>query len=295
MMQTGNHRKTKRTKGTNFSWFPMFGILVVVIPGLAAAPGCNGVNEPEYQSSDFKAKYQTPLEDEIVTVTASDLGLSGADFPAYGEHILATEVSQGRFPTGLAVARVIAAMNEKNVTRHLHVQQLQGHNAVFWGRMMEDLSSIREVCTVRTYGHDPRGIDFHYLLKSSLESNCELLVVYAQVEETDADAEFIATLYEATTVKPLATFRVPVILPDEDRMQFEDDDEIDTIGLTAEATYRAESDLRRLVRDTLWDLAKRDAEATTTQPSPWRNELPLYPRDYNSHRKFQYYLNRPRR
>ncbi|MFH1418725.1 MAG: hypothetical protein ABII12_10635 [Planctomycetota bacterium] len=290
MMQTANPRDTRRPRGTDFSWLPMLGIVLVV---LAAAPGCNGVNEPEYQSSECRTKYQTPLGDDVVTITAADMGLSGIDFPESGERILAAEVSQGRFPTGLAVTRVVAAMNEKDVERHLHVQPMPGHDAVYWGHMMEDLPSIREVCALRTYGHDPRGTDFHHLLKSSLDSQCDLLVVYAQVDDTDADAEFVASLYEARTVKPLAAFRVPVILPDEDRVKFEDDDEIDFVGLTAEAAFRAESDLRRLVRDTLWDLAERDAQGATTQPSPWRNELPLYPRDYNAHRRLQRFLNRP--
>jgi len=86
----------------------------------------------------------------------------------------------------------------------------------------------------------------------------------------------------------LATFRIPVILPVDfvtsEQEDADDKDEEEIELALSEARFRAEQDLRRTVRDTLWDLARRDGAVLTTQPNPWRSGVPLFPRDYERYR-----------
>jgi hypothetical protein len=271
----------------------VFGAIIVVL----AALGCNPIREPGYHSSDYRPKYKTPAADDVVFIKAADLGVPDSAMTGSGVNVLDTQASAGRFPAGLSVVQVAAAMNEKDAGRHLQVEPLTPHGGVYWSQIMEDLPPIREVRVLRTYGHDPRGTDRSALLQSSLESDCGLCVIFAKIEDTDADAEFVGVLWDATTDKALATYRVPLVLPDDVRERYEDDDEddIDYEALYAEAEFRAECDLRRLVRNTLWDLVERDARAATTQPNPWKTDNPVFPRDHYSHPRFRRLLERARR
>ena len=134
---------------------------------------------------------------------------------------------------------------------------------------------------LKTYGLNPRGTDYRSLLRAAQVQDCDLCMVYAEVEDTDADAEFVGLLWDAKYEEPLIAYRVPVFLPIEVREQFDEEDSESYQQMMAEAAFRAESDLRQMVRASLWELAANDGKVPKTKPSPWRTDLPLYPRDYS--------------
>jgi hypothetical protein len=222
-----------------------------------------------------------PVHEETAAVSAADLGVEDSALVP-GCRTIEAVPSSGRFPTGLSVAFVEAVADENGGQRHLRLAETTEPRKVRWVRTLEDLPSLREVRMLRTYGFDPRSADFRRLLESSIASDCGLCLIYAQAPDTQADAEFVAVLWDAASEKSLAAFRVPAVLPLEVRRKYNANQEKDLGRLRAKAQLQAEADLRRLVRDTLWDLVAKDGDLSTTQPNPWQADLPLFPRDLNS-------------
>lgn len=245
--------------------------------------GCNKYTEPAYHEPTIVEKYETPRGDTEVFVRAEDLGVEPTQLAPQGETLIDKNPSIGRFPSGLAVAKVVAAANPEHGDRHLQVAPIAPFRGVYWSEMMKDLPPIREVTMLRAYGMDPRGTSYQQLLQMATQMDCSLCVLYAVVENTRADAEYVGVLWDALTTRPLATFRVPITLSEDLRLTYEKDEDLGFQRMLAEADFRAESDFRRLVRNALWDLAEYDSKDSTTQPSPWRqDDMPLYPRDYDA-------------
>lgn len=233
-------------------------------------------------------KYRVTEDEEVVSIHSADLGVSN-DVPSpIGATVLSTEPSVGRFPAGICVVRVEALECDADEQRDLRISRLPAQHAVYWNLLFDDLPSIREVVFLGNPGLDPRGYRWPELLTSAAQHECSLCILYAQQEVTDADAQYYGVLWDTQAMLALATFRIPVILPEDFvTSEQEDADEQDEEELElalSEARFRAEQDLRRTVRDTLWDLAKRDGAVLTTQPNPWRSGVPLFPRDYERYR-----------
>ncbi|MBN2560227.1 MAG: hypothetical protein JXQ75_04790 [Phycisphaerae bacterium] len=224
-------------------------------------------------------KYETPVEEDPVCVTVEDLGVSPGAITGNGRKILDSQPSVGRFPSGVSVVRVAAMMEETGSRRYLRVSEMTTESAVYWMHLWDDLPPVREVTTLRTLGLDPRGASYADLLRESVNVDCDLCVIYAKVDDTDADAEFIGALWDAANHQALATFRAPAALPEEMReARAKSNDEGRWVS---EAEFRAETDLRRLARDAMWDLVGKDQASPTTQPSPWQEYLPVFPFDYD--------------
>lgn len=230
-------------------------------------------------------KYRVTEDEQIVPILPADLGVPNEAPSRVGAILLDAAPSVGRFPAGLCVVRVEALQCGADKHRDLRISQLPVQHAVYWNLLFDDLPSIREVVFLGNPGLDPRGYRWPELLTSAAQHECSLCILYAQQEVTDADAEYYGVLWDTQAMLALATFRIPVILPEEYVTSEQDDaDEEEAELALSEARFRAEQDLRRTVRDTLWDLAKRDGAVLTTQPNPWRNGMPLFPRDYERYR-----------
>lgn len=263
-----------------------FGLVTLVATGLCLSGCSQRKTECQTASRDLKFSPVCDLAEEVVDITSADLGVSDSALAQSGGTTLEGEASVGRFPTGLAVVRV-EAVTKDDLARRLRVVPVAQYRDAYWNQEMSDLPELREVAMPRKFGLDPRGADWRSVLRVSLAQNCGLCLVYSQVHDTEADAEFVGVLWDTPTEKALATFRVPVQLPPEIRETYQKKKQ--WIALQSDAEFRAETELRRLVRDTLWDFAAKDADATTTQPNPWQTDLPLFPRDYRRH--LQIYIN----
>lgn len=267
--------KTAR-RGSARAWL---GLQVAMWPAVVLA-GC--------QHHDNK--YRVAEEEEVVPIRAADLGVPNKAPTRIGATLLSTEPSVGRFPAGICVVRVKALQCDANKQRDLRISPLPAQHAVYWNLLFDDLPSIREVVFLANPGLDPRGYRWPELLHAASQHECSLCVLYAEQEATDADAEYYGVLWDTQAMQALATFRIPVVLPEEFTTSEEDDEDDEDEQRIAlwEARFRAEQDLRRTVRDTLWDLAKRDGAVLTTQPSPWRSGVPIFPHDYERYRDPRY-------
>ncbi len=235
-----------------------------------------------------RAKYATPCEETTVSVRAEDMGLPSDLRSEGGVVTLASGPPQGRFPTGLAVVRIDAFTGGRNDGRSLRLREIATHHAIYWGHLLDDLPAIREVVFPRTLGLDPRGYDAGEVLAAAARQNCGLCLIYAIVGDTDSDAEYVGGLWDAEKREPLVAFRTPVTLDPMLVKQLEKDE--GPTSIVREADFRAEQNLRRLVRDAIWDLAKQDTGSPDLRPSPWRDtDVPLFPRDYEHRRDPRYY------
>ncbi|MFQ5501621.1 MAG: hypothetical protein ACE5EQ_04890 [Phycisphaerae bacterium] len=243
----------------------------VILAIITAAAGC--VNS----KAD---KYHVTVDEKIVSVLPVDLGDRDKVSKKIGVHFFDAKPSSGRFPAGLCVVRVEAFKEDDKPDRLLRVITLPKHHAVYWNHLFDELLSIREVIFLGRPGLDPRGYTWREILSAAAVRDSSLCIIYARLEMTDADAEYVGMLWDTGTFEALASFRAPVVLSADLVDALEEDPQSDSA--ISEADFRAELDFRHLIRDAIWDLAKRDIPPTTTQPSPWRySDVPLFPRDYD--------------
>ena len=235
---------------------------------------CQVAQEPE-------PVVETPVEatEQPSDMTTVDLGVPPEQFPEEGAKLLSDEKSVGRFPTGLAVAQVYASVEPGTKGSILPAESTEARRAL-WNDMLTDLPTLREVRVLRATSLDPRGFHCRDLLCRAVTDHCNLCLIFTRSGPSEFDAEYIGTLWDAPASKPLAVFRTPVIVFDFAR-EVSDCDHHGKHRHSApeEADLRAESELRHLVRDTIWDLAARDQTRPTTEPSPWQSDHPLIPRD----------------
>lgn len=239
------------------------------------------------------SKYQIAVEEKVVPVRAEDLGVSDAVFGRVGFHLLKSKPTFGRFPAGLCVARVTAFMPKKGKSRSLRVSKPPVHHAIYWNHLFDELSAIREVVFLGKPDLDPRGYDLTEVVQSAANLECDFCIVYAKLENSDADAEYVGVLWDTSKSEPIAVLRTPVVLPSEYQEEPEEAQRTITDVGVREADFRAEQDFRRMVRDVVWDMVGRDQKAPTTQPSPWRmndedDYVPFFPRDYERYRDSRY-------
>lgn len=246
-------------------------LYLVLCLGVLTAVGCSAPS-PKCQAVD---------EGSQLCITPEDLGVPANALAGYGWKMLESEPTIGRFPVGVSVARVAATASGDGSQRCLSIAESTTESTVRWMHLWDDQPRIREVTRLRTLGLDPRGVTYEDLLRESANINCQLCLIHAQVEETEADAEYIAVLWDTVNRKPLAAFRIPAVISEEVREMCAKGKDAGRVNREAEA--QAESDLRTSVRDAMWDLVHRDQAVPTTQPNPWMDYdyLPVFPRDYD--------------
>lgn len=211
---------------------------------------------------DVTWRDQAPDDELTATeITRQDLGLV-AKVPTSAP---ADDPSEIIFPTGLAVVRVGAAMENANGKRFLLASNRPDQQA-YWNQLFNDLPSIREVVVLTSNGLNPAGFGQKDIFRRAATQNCRLCLIYARVAAVDGDSpsEFAAVLWDAHESKLLATYQVPIgVEGDENKVDPDD---------------RAESDLRDNVRDTVWTLAKKHEPSIDTKTSPWGTNAPMLPR-----------------
>lgn len=245
--------------------------IAVISVGMPALLGC-GAQPPRYDAG---------AKEDPVEITAEDLGVPAEAFTGYGAKAIEADPSTGRFPAGVSVVFVKAAKDEDGLRRYLRIAEMSTVDTVLWMHLWDDQPRIREVTRLRTLGMNPRGIGYEDLLRESVNIKCDLCLVYARVHETEADAEYVAVLWDAARRRVLATFRVPTFLPDDIREQCAKSKNRDR--WSDEAETRAQADLRKSVCEAMWNIVAQDQVAPATQPNPWMkyDYLPVFPRDFN--------------
>ncbi|HKQ47024.1 MAG TPA: hypothetical protein VJZ71_03015 [Phycisphaerae bacterium] len=215
------------------------------------------------------------VELDTVSLGPEDLGATSEQFAIGGRHIDASP-STGRFPAGLAVAKVVSRADGA-ATRNLRISEMPTDQVAYWNGLLDSLPPVREVAVLKGQGLDPRGTAWSEILREAARIDCRLCLIYGRWERGEGDADLIGVLCDARESRTLSAFRVPIVFDD---VRYDDEqDRRPPEGVLSPAEYDAEAELRGLVRDAVWDLAKRDEPTTTTQPSPWQTDDWLSPRD----------------
>ncbi len=246
---------------------------MIAAAAILAAPAC--------AQQAVAPKYRVASEAPAVGVAASDFGVDHATFARAGVHRLIAEPTRGQFPSGLCVARVETFMTTSDA-RRLRLLPLPSQHAIYWNHLLDGLPAVREIVLLREPGIDPRGCDRDEILEAAKANACELCLIYARVDETDADAEYVGVLWNTRSRAPIAIVRAPVVLPIDVAKKMKQAPDCDVqIG---ESDFRSEQDFRRLTRDLLWDLARQDLESATREESPWKNYIPPMPPMFDRYR-----------
>ncbi len=240
-------------------------IYLSAVLAIAATAGCAASHSKEVVSTDL----------DIVTISPQDLGVSGELLSTTGGRPLDSTGSKGRFPAGLAVAKVVSKVAEPGAAPTLKISETSPDHAAYWNGLLDSLPPVREVAMLHDVGFDPRGTTWRDILSESVRIDCHLCLVYGRCDRGAGDADLIGVLWDASQSKALAAFRIPLAM-DKNRREEEDDPQE---GVSSPAENEAVASLRALVRGAVWDLAKRDTPTATTQPSPWQSDPLLMPRN----------------
>jgi hypothetical protein len=225
-------------------------------------------------------QYQPPARHDPVAAVPADLGLSDNQTPTIGESLLDQAASVGRFPTGLSVVRVYAAISTDDQSRHVQVGESPRERSAAWSGLAAEIPALREVCVQRSRILDPRGSQWRDLLQTAREDDCRLCLIYCRMDPESSDAEYLAALWDTVEPRALAAYRVPVTIAECRRAEPVADEfpKPKRSLWLAEADFRAEADLRQRVRDTLWDLVARDTPEKGKRRNPWETDRPVIPR-----------------
>jgi len=212
------------------------------------------------------------------SLTAEDLGLTAEELPREGYRLLKDEPTSGRFPTGMAVAQLIAARHSWDSEAYPRLAELGGEEAVGWNELTDDLPLVREVLLSGSHAASPDRPTLDDYIRTAATVGCSMLLAYTQCGDPAYDATLSGVLIDTSNGAPLASFRAAACVTPEEYeacIEIEPQDE-----RWCRAEFLARRDFTRYVRLALEDLMHRDSPAAATQPSPWLTDRPLYPRDH---------------
>lgn len=209
---------------------------------------------------------------------AVELGVSVDQFPDQGFRLLDTTPSSGRFPTGVAVARIGRARHADGGER-LRIDRLPGVEAVPWNELLDDVPVIRETLLSGSVGLTPGAPAVVEIVRAAGHLRCGLCLTYATWGDGRNAFGLKGVIWETIDGAPLATIRTNDAVSPEDYEACIQEQKRHIDERPCRADIRAVERFHESVVAALIELIRQDRPATATQPSPWRGNLPLYPRD----------------
>lgn len=246
---------------------------IIILGILLGGPACASPKEQVF----------APLD--TAPISSDDLGISDSASTMSASASADGGRTVGRFPSGLSVARVTAIADVTDPSRRLRSEAMLVERAAYWNQMMDNLPPVREVTVLRQMGIDPRGVSRGDFLHESTRIDCRFCLLFGKADEDVGAPVLLGALWDAPSVRPIAAYRVPVLVDEAKLLEADDETKRQAILNAAEAS--AEHQLRTQVRDTLWDLSRLDEPEATTQPSPWRTDDVLLPRDRDPLRRIE--------
>lgn len=171
--------------------------LVVVVSAAAVVAGCTS---------------PTPALSVRRIVEFSNLGVSGVDTNANSYTIVEREPSIGRFPAGIAIARIKLQGGVEELP-HLELDPLLNHEAVYWNELFDSMPDVRETTLIDQPSVPQRIVTLPMLLKSAQRLRCRFLLVYGANVTSDASARAVGALYDTDTSALIGTLFAEVVIP----------------------------------------------------------------------------------
>lgn len=218
-------------------------------------------------------------------VTLQDLSAQAQPF---GEnvHIVDASPSKGRFPAGIAVARLTREEVETETGQRwsLKLMPLKPYEATFWGELFDGTPEVREMIMIHENSVRAPYVGIDEVLDAAQVMNAQLLLIYGYDNTNVPDTCTVSgLLYELEPRRMLANIHEVVDRAEaesavEELLERERPEEerdwkfyIDYL-----AFRRFETDFRSCV----WHFIDNDEESRTLRPNPFKNPEPTYPRNW---------------
>lgn len=207
-------------------------------------------------------------------VTWDRLCTQPVPFPDNGWRLVSDRASEGRFPSSLAVSRVVLRDRDDREIRHgAYIPAKPKNEYLQWNAAFDDQMALSEVFPIaqRDLGGGPATPDL--IVAACRALHARLALIYSLNELSPTQAEMIGVLYETTTGGPIATFHADAtsIPPGPD----EKPEEIDPWDHDARALVRAR--FERHVYDCVRTLILQDTATTEEVPAGWVPATPTRP------------------
>lgn len=171
--------------------------------------------------------------------------------------------------------------------RALQIESIAPERGALWNQVLSNLSGVREVVPIQTLGLDPRGVGPKEILQAAREQECNYCLIFQIDDFMPSTAAIRAVLWSVDDGAALVAFNSSAQLSQAVIEQVSDDDKY-AHRREADASYQVEAELRRMVHDTIWDMAARTApdQGPTSRPNPWKTDQPILPRDDHRYRRY---------
>lgn len=193
-----------------------------------------------------------------------------------------TMPSHGRFPAGIAVARVMQQEGEFKEDKYLRLSPLESYQATYWAELFDGTPEIREMVMVHSRSVRQELVSKEELLAAAKVLKTKLLLIYGYDNTSNYDQCTVSgVIYDVATGDVVASVTHTVTL-----------DEATAQALTLPEIKQPKNDtdnhfymdflafrgFEEKVRNCSWHLIDADEASTELLPNPFENPKPAYPR-----------------
>jgi len=243
-------------------------MLLAAVAVLVAFIGCS---KPE----------PTPVVYMGPTLTCADLGV--ADVSGYQTEflLLDKEPSVGRFPTGLAVARLrppgafFVPVTENAQCRNWRIDNIPINESVWWNKLFNTVHDIREVTVFDDRVIQAPDDDRSAIIQAAKRLKAGLCLIYGySPAPDDQSASLAGVIVETATEKPLAYVRATAGPEDFEPPRL---DRLKEDLRIKDANYLVARKFEQQVFRGIIGMIEKDQPPTSTQPSPWKDHTTIPP------------------
>lgn len=203
------------------------------------------------------------------TLTQRDLTVEGPKMGDTGYVVLEEQTSVGRFPGGVAIARLVPADGDpldEPPRREWWLGSIPEEKATHWTSLFNTLNAVQEVLILDSQSVQWRDCDLAKVVTTAGRMNASVCVIWGPAEAPADHAALLGVVMAADTGLPVACVRAEAgpadfLEPAPDQVKA-DLRHKDVNHLVAR---KFENQVRRCVRE----LIARDQPTTTMRPSPW--------------------------
>ncbi|MHC4063203.1 MAG: hypothetical protein ACYSUI_01695 [Planctomycetota bacterium] len=210
----------------------------------------------------------------------SDITTTSIDLAEAGFVNLATEGTDGAFPTSLAVARVtVDAVPDGGNGRTLVMAMTPPNDFLPWNALFDNLRYVSEVFPLHTHDLGEDAPAAGPIVSAAGELTAGMCLLYAESDLSENESEVSGVLYRTGKGTPLAAIRARAAVPDPEALPHPPEHVEDDLR-HCDPRVLAEQRFERLVLECVRDLHAHDRLVVSQPPAGWTPQPPLMPRHW---------------
>ena len=191
---------------------------------------------------------------------------------------LASEGTDGAFPTSLAVARItVAAGEDGSGGRKLAMDMTPPNDFLPWNAVFDNLRYVSEVFPLHPHDLGEEEPSAARIVSAAGGLTAGMCLLYGHSDISENESEVRGVLYRAGTGTPLAAIQARASVPDPDALPHPPE-HVKGDRRHCDPRVLVERRFERLVLDCIRDLHSRDRPVVTEPPKGWTPQQPLEPR-----------------